>query len=727
MAGGTIEKTFRIRNDAANDGNPLTNLVITSIAESSSHFSIVSGAPIPLFPILIPEGGSSDFKIRFDPTSAGTKTATVTIRNNDSNEDPYTFSIRGVGQGFPEITLYGLPTIISNGTTIFDGDTSPRTTDGTSFGTVQALSPDVFHSFRITNTGTAPLTLSVTDDSSHFFASGLVSSVGVGSSDDFTITYNPQSSGTHTANFTITNNDSNENPYNFRVQGTARAPEISVAGGSGLNVNIIDGDSSPSTTDRTNFGTRDIAAGPIDRTFRIRNTGIDDRNVLTGHLVISSITEGSSQFSIVSVPRLPIPEGGSADFVVRFDPTSVGTKNAVVTINNNDIDGGENPFTFSITGVGTASPEIAVYGLPSVTDGTFISDGDTSPRTLDGTSFGNVQVVGGSVAHTFRIRNSGSSTLTVSTSENSTSFSLSGLVSSIPAGGFDDFNVTFNPTTGGALFTDITITNNDSNENPYTFRVQGTGRAPEIAVRGGATLGIDIVDGDNTPSATDRTDFGSLDLAANPRDYSFRIRNTETSDGNPLTGNLVIDSIAENSSQFSIVSGPILPISEGGFGDFTVRFDPSVVGTHSAVVTIQNNDPDGNEDPFTFTIRGVATGSPEIAVSGFPNLISDGISIFTGDTTPRLEDGTDFGVGDVHLGAVTHTFRIRNSGSTALTVAASENSPHFSLSSTVTSIPPGGIDDFNISFDPSQPVFSRLRSVSPTTIPMAARIPTPFA
>ncbi len=41
-------------------------------------------------------GGSATFTLSFRPTSAGSKSATVTIRNNDENEGTYTFTVTGV-------------------------------------------------------------------------------------------------------------------------------------------------------------------------------------------------------------------------------------------------------------------------------------------------------------------------------------------------------------------------------------------------------------------------------------------------------------------------------------------------------------------------------------------------------------------------------------------------------------------------------------------------------
>ncbi|HEX3102686.1 MAG TPA: choice-of-anchor D domain-containing protein, partial [Pyrinomonadaceae bacterium] len=53
-------------------------------------------------------GGSTTFKVKFDPTAAGVRTATVTIDNNDLNENPYDFAIQGTGvQTFTGIVNVG--------------------------------------------------------------------------------------------------------------------------------------------------------------------------------------------------------------------------------------------------------------------------------------------------------------------------------------------------------------------------------------------------------------------------------------------------------------------------------------------------------------------------------------------------------------------------------------------------------------------------------------------
>jgi hypothetical protein len=123
----------------------------------------------------------------------------------------------------PEMDVLGI------GNSIADGDTTPSTFDATDFGIVDLTSGDAYALFTIRNTGTADLTLngmpivelsglhpadfSVTAQPTTPVASG-------GGSTSFTIRFDPSATGTRSAMVSIANNDSNENPYTFNIQGT---------------------------------------------------------------------------------------------------------------------------------------------------------------------------------------------------------------------------------------------------------------------------------------------------------------------------------------------------------------------------------------------------------------------------------------------------------------------------------------------------------------------------
>ncbi len=111
-------------------------------------------------------------------------------------------------------------------TAITDGDTTPSSNESTNFGSVGESSGSQANTFKIKNTGSADLTLSGSPKVSlgtgtHFSVTAQPSSpVSSSGQTTFTITFNPTSVGTHNDTVSITNNDGNENPYNFSITGT---------------------------------------------------------------------------------------------------------------------------------------------------------------------------------------------------------------------------------------------------------------------------------------------------------------------------------------------------------------------------------------------------------------------------------------------------------------------------------------------------------------------------
>lgn len=125
--------------------------------------------------------------------------------------------------------------------------------------------------------------------------------------------------------------------------GTPADIEIDVLGN---GVSITDGDTSPSTTDDTDFGTTTIGTD-ISHTFTIENTGTDPLDI--SGITISGVD--AADFYVSVNPASTVAGGGSTTFEVTFSPSAVGTSNATVTIANNDSN--ENPYTFNIVGVAT--------------------------------------------------------------------------------------------------------------------------------------------------------------------------------------------------------------------------------------------------------------------------------------------------------------------------------------------------------------------------------------
>ena len=178
-----------------------------------------------------------------------------------------------------------------------------------------------------------------------------------------------------------------------------------------------------------------------------------------------------------------------------------------------------------ITVVNAAAPEINIKG-----NGFSILDGDASPRTADGTDFGNIDIFSTDpVVHTFTIQNTGTANLTIPvggiTKSGSPDFGIGTvfLPFTIAPGDSATFPVIIDASGNGLRTATISIQSNDSDESPYTFDVRAVGVSPEINVTG---LGQNINSGDTSPSTLDDTDFGSVDVSVGIVSHTFTIQNT---------------------------------------------------------------------------------------------------------------------------------------------------------------------------------------------------------
>ncbi len=129
----------------------------------------------------------------------------------------------------------------------------------------------------------------------------------------------------------------------------------------------------------------------------------------------------------------------------------------------------------------SSAPEMDVQG-----NGVTITDGDATPALADHTDFGATPVAGGTVTRTFTIRNTGTAALTLSGTPKvavggaqAAEFTVAlQPVSPVAAtSGTTTFQVTFGPSAAGTRAATLSIANDDADENPYNFSIQGTGTA----------------------------------------------------------------------------------------------------------------------------------------------------------------------------------------------------------------------------------------------------------
>ena len=178
------------------------------------------------------------------------------------------------------------------------------------------------------------------------------------------------------------------------------------------------------------------------------NSGSCGTRTFTVPIIGDTIVESNEQFYI----NLTNATTSNATY-----PASIGDAQGVGTIVNDDV---------------PPPPEINVVG---------VADGDTTPSVAENTDFGSTLVAGGTVDKTYTIQNTGTGDLTLGTVTAGGDFTVTSQpVSPVTPGGSTTFTVHFDPTAVGTRTATISFTNNDSNENPYNFSIQGIGDGPPV-------------------------------------------------------------------------------------------------------------------------------------------------------------------------------------------------------------------------------------------------------
>ncbi|EIJ43850.1 hypothetical protein BegalDRAFT_3023 [Beggiatoa alba B18LD] len=412
-------------------------------------------------------------------------------------------------------------------------------------------------------------------------------------------------------------------------------PTMSVYDGA---TQITDGQTIPVDFGVTTVGT------PIQKTFKITNGGPAVLNVGALNLPQGFSQVGTSPSSTNPLTILP---GQSANFTVRFDALNAGTVTTQLLLSNDDPS--KDPFNFAIRATANIYPEIAV-----LVDGVDIANNSPTPINFGTVALNSV------TKKTIVIRNLGSVHMNLSNLVLPTGFTASTALPSIVYAGTDNyFTIQMNTATGGTLSGAVNFTNNDPDENPFTFNVTGTvdpslptdpvtppptGITPEINVLLGAA---NIADGSTTPVDLGTTTVGSSYTK------TFTIQNLGSVE--MRLSNLTLP------AGFSLQGTFPTTIYAGLANNFTVSIDTSAVGTLTGNISFENNDVDENpfNFPVTVTINDVPApvNAPEITVLYGANSISNA-------------SATVINLGSSTLGSsFVKTFTLQNTGTATLNVS----------------------------------------------------------
>ncbi len=306
-------------------------------------------------------------------------------------------------------------------------------------------------------------------------------------------------------------------------------PEVDIVG-------VVDGQSTA-----ISFGS--VSVGAITtKDFTVRNLG-------TGVLTLGPV-QVPPGFELVSGLPSSLAPGASANFRVRMDTTTAGTRSGTVQFSSNDAN--ESPYNFVVSGTMAAvsQPEVDVIG---------IVDGQSTAISFGGVSVGSV------ATKDFTVRNLGTGTLTLGPVQVPPGFGLvSGLPSSLAPGASANFRVRMVTTTAGTRSGTVQFSSNDADESPYNFVVSGTVAAvsqPEVDV-------IGIVDGQSTAISFGGVSVGSVAT----KDFTVR---------NLGAGTLTLGPV-QVPPGFELVSSLPSSLAPGASATFRVRMDTTSVGALAA-------------------------------------------------------------------------------------------------------------------------------------------------
>ena len=442
---------------------------------------------------------------------------------------------------------------------------------------------------------------------------GSLENIGSGSTASWVVTFNGNVGGVSSANFTLVQGGGLSGASITNVIGSGTTYTVTSTTGSSagtLQLDLENNTGITPTVSNTPFSGQsyNVLTGTFLQLVNIQSNNTNPTTAVSGDVITLTFTS-SAEITNVNVTIL-----GQTATVDDLGDANPSTWQATYTVQSSDPSGtatfeinfedgesvAQTPVTATtnstfVTVSGSASPEINVLG-----NSASISSGSTTTSTTNNTDYGTV-TIGSPTSRAFVVSNTGSSDLSVTniTSSNS-AFTIDQSSFTVASSGSTTINITYSPNEASTQQSTITITNNDADENPYTFVVQGTGvaaTAPEIAVLGEGNT--EIANGSTAVSTSNGTDLETTDIGSSFT-RTFSISNTGTA-------SLSVDTIISSNSLF-VISSDINTVASGATGVFNVVFTPDSAKTETATITITNNDSD--ESSYTFQVQGTGRQPP---------------------------------------------------------------------------------------------------------------------
>lgn len=312
---GTVEVGFRSTATLTMSNTGTSAVTVSQVSATGNGFSVTG----PSLPVTLTGGKAAIFEVAFTPATATPSTGGVSIVS-DASSAPVTIPLSGAGATL----LLAL---------------SPA---NVSFGNIAAGSSST-QTVTLSNTGTAPVTVSQATASTGFSISGLSlpMTLAAGQSASFNAVFTPTAAGNATGSISVVSNASNS-PAAIALSGTSSTQSLSLNPTSLSFGNITIGNNSVLPVVVTNTGTASITISQANTT---PGTGFS----LTG-------------------PSLPITlaAGQNTTFNVTFTPTTAGSATSNLSVVSN---ASNTPAATSLSATGMNKHSVTLSWVASTSTG----------------------------------------------------------------------------------------------------------------------------------------------------------------------------------------------------------------------------------------------------------------------------------------------------------------------------------------------------------------------
>jgi hypothetical protein len=418
------------------------------------------------------------------------RTTGDTIVDGDDEAD----NVTNTGLSFKRMNVLALGEAIlamaPNGPEIAVSASGANIADGSgtsNLGTIM-VGGSTTREFTVRNNGNQALTLgdSITVPGGFSVSAGFGSlSLAPGETTTFTIQFSGSTAGTYSGTLSFTSNDADEGTFNFTMRGVVTTTQV-----------LDDGSSGWATA-----GTWTWAAAGYGGDIRSKSGGNGSG---TSTWTFSNLPTGRYRVSVTYVASTN--RALTAPYTMSDGSTVVVSRaiNQRVAPNDRNTSGA----WWEDIGIGNVVSGTMVVRLTDAAAGVIVADavrierlGDPvyaseisvsvgSTNITDGGSysFGSTPV-GTSVTRTFTVRNTGNIDLTLADLSVPSGFTMTSdfANTTVAAGGSTTFSVRLGAASIGTFAGSVTMTTNDSDENPFNFSITGVSAGPSAIIDDGAT------------------------------------------------------------------------------------------------------------------------------------------------------------------------------------------------------------------------------------------------